>query len=70
MLASGDSDEFMAGNIHDCLLTWQCTVAIAPYDRTLEVLKSIKLANAYFIGSKDNIIKLSNDCTLQVLNSI
>ena len=41
-LALRDPDAFMAGSIHDCFPVWQRIAAVAPYDRTLEVLKWIE----------------------------
>lgn len=42
MLAFRDPDEFMAGNIHANLPSWQRITAVARYDRAQEVLKWIE----------------------------
>ena len=39
MLAFRGPDAFMAGNIHNCLPSWQRTAVVAPYDRAQKVLK-------------------------------
>ena len=42
MLAFRGPDASMAGNIHNCLPSWQRIAAVAPYDRAQKVLKWIE----------------------------